>query len=238
MDYYYTLRKAGNRLLVKKKPEGTSDCFLANFTIPKPLDGETIMYAKALQLSDEIEISPVHLTPYTSRDLIHSSGRELSTFVVEHSKFVHKFIMVDGLVNRCIQPPTPTAAMVANVCEELVSLQNWLYITMGGRNPLLINGTVGIYLTCGRLIMDKFWEDRSGFERTFQCANYNGSSIEVYVNEATEIGSFLLTSVNIVRGVALARTLCNNPTINIIYAFNNRSVVNGDDGEGRHNNST
>jgi len=199
MTEYYYLRKAGNKLNVKKRAPGLSVCFLSDFPLPSHLGKGAIEQAKALKIADVLEIGREHLAPYDSSTLLAASGRILSTFVLEHSPFVHKFILIDGVLNRLVQPAHPTAAMVANVCEELVSLQNCLYIEME-REGLPQSSIVEIYLECGRLVMDKYWENRAGFQRTFRCEN-SGTGIDIWVDETTEVGSLLRSSMTTCRAV-------------------------------------
>ncbi len=224
-DKIFVIKKPGSScgimLLVKALPRESTGCFLNAFDRPKSMPSEAIAkHAECLKMADTLDIKPVNFEEYSAEDLLGGSRRELSTFVLEHSHFVNKFMAFEAVVKRD-QVPIFSAAMVANVCEELIGLQNWLFQKMGGRSRILVSQTTLLYLRYGSLIMDKFWEDKSGFARTFTVKNAPNNGIGIEVDDRTDVGSKLTEEVQeILQGLAEMASRLKETGSSAVFVYN------------------
>jgi len=179
-------------------------CFLGQFDMPPGLQDDVKKHAISLDFANRVSILNV-MPPYTEGDVRGCAGRVLSPLVVEHSHYVRKFMKWDAYMNRKIAHCI-TARMVVVVCEEMVALQNWLFLTMSmPHTSIPIEEATRIYLEFGCLIMDEFWLCPKAYQQTFRlCTNAAGTSTDegIDMDSSTRVGHELQTRIGTARGTA------------------------------------
>jgi hypothetical protein len=170
--------------------------------MPPGLRDEVKKHAISLEFANRVSITNI-LPRYTEEEIRGCVDRVLSPLVVEHSHYVRKFIKWDAYMNRKISHHI-TAGMVAVVCEELVALQNWLYLIMSRTHTSIsVEEATIMYLEVGCLIMDVFWFGPQNYRQTFRlCTNAAGTTDEgIDMDRSTRVGLDLQTRIDTAMGV-------------------------------------
>jgi len=179
-------------------------CFLGQFDVPPGLRDEVKKHAISLEMANRVSILNA-LPPHTGGDIRDCADRVLSPLVVEHSHYVRKFMKWDAYMNRKIDHRI-TVRMVVTCCEELVALQNWLFLTMSmPRTSITVEEATIIYLEFGCMIMDEFWSRPKDYRPTFRlCTNATGTSTDegIDMDSSTRVGRDLRTRIDAARGDA------------------------------------
>lgn len=182
-------------------------CFLADlfdFVDVQVSTGDTRnKMAHTLQMADKIDFGD---TAYTGRQLEGGANRQLSRYVIEHSYYARKLFKLYGFLWHR-NPTDLEAGPVANLCEELVGLHNFLFSQLLPRSPYespeRIRECVCAYVDCTNRIMTAFWEDPNNNERTFTCSDVRTGGFEVSVNTSTANGTY-------VQGVVMRHRIASN----------------------------
>ena len=168
-------------------------CFLADLFDFNAAQGNAVddigRMAHTLQMADTIDFGD---TPYTRQELEGAAGRQLSRYVVEHSYYARKLFKLYGFL-RHQSLAKLTAGPTANLCEDFVGLQNYLFSQLLPQSPHesseRIRECVSAYVDCSNRIKDGFWENPSDVQRTFTCRDTATSGFEVIVDTSTVVGA-------------------------------------------------
>lgn len=151
--------------------------------------------AHTLRMADNIDFGE---TSYGRPELERGAGRPLSQYVVENSYYVQKFIKLDGFF-RQRSLVDPTAGAVANLCEEFVGLQNYLFSQLlpenQSRSNERIHECVCAYVDCASCIMEKFWRDPDNMDRAFTCTDTAGNGFQVVIDTNSAVGTSVREAV-------------------------------------------
>ena len=168
-------------------------CFLANLFDFDAAQGNAVnpfdRMAHTLQMADTIDFGD---TPYTRHELESAAGRWLSRYVVEHSYYARKLFKLYSFLRHGSLAEL-TAGPTANLCEDFVGLQNYLFSQLLPQSPHeskeRIRECVSAYVDCSNRIMDEFWENPSKVQRTFTCRDTATNGFEVIVDTSTVVGA-------------------------------------------------
>ena len=173
-------------------------CFLGQFDMPPGLKDEVKKHAISLAFANRVSILN-ELPPYTEGYIRGCTDRVLSPLVVEHSHYVRKFMKWDAYMNRKMDHRI-TVRMVVICCEELVALQNWLFLTMSmPASSIPVEEATRIYLEFGCMVMDEFWSRPKEYCPTFRLrTNATGTSTDegIDMDSITRVGRDLRARID------------------------------------------